>query len=195
VKFFENRGFDFISLNVETVLSFLQLFVGKSSSRIKTAIAALKFFLRVYHREDLADNPLISMFGKGAKNLAPLPREKPSIWNPEIVLNAIQALPFPSSFLECAKEAVLLLLLATGWRVDDVWKLSVRFESFEEYARFFFCSKRKCPVKGVYTTSQAVSRFSSQVRICPVQAVERFLEKAKSMRKLPSEALFQWGQI
>jgi site-specific recombinase XerD len=148
VQFFEVRGDDFTSLSVERVLSFLQLFVGKSSSRVKTAVAALKFFLRVYHREDLANHPLLTLFGKGAQNLAPLPREKAVIWDPAKVLNEIKTWPIPSSFLECAREAILLLLLATGWRVDDVWKLSVMFECTEEYARFFFSCQEKMSCEG-----------------------------------------------
>ncbi len=123
VHYFEEHGFDFISLNVHVMLGFLQTFVGKSMSQVKTAVAALKFFLRIYHREDLADHPLASLFATGAQNVAPLPKEKTPIWNPETVLNDVKMRPIPFSFLACGKEAVLLLLLATGWRVDDVWKL------------------------------------------------------------------------
>jgi hypothetical protein len=37
----------------------------------------------------------------------------------------------------------LLLLLATGWKVDDVWKLDNKVELSENAARFFFRGKRK----------------------------------------------------
>jgi integrase len=190
VKYFESRNLNFSSLNVQTILSFLQTFVGKSESRIKTVVAALKFFLKVYNRTDLVSHPLITMFGKGAQNLAPLPREKISIWNPELVLSRLNDRPLPSSFLSCAKEAILLLLLATGWRVDDVWKLANRFESDESSARFFFRLKRKCRVKKKITLSQSVNRFLSNVRVCPIAAMLRFLEKAELIRKQPSLSLF-----
>jgi hypothetical protein len=81
-----------------------------SKSRIRTGVAALKFFLKVYNRIDLVENPLLDMFSKGAQNLAPLPAEKTSIWDPNKVLESIKARPRPSSFLLCASEAVLLLL-------------------------------------------------------------------------------------
>jgi hypothetical protein len=46
VSFFEKQGCDFVSLSIDMVLSFLNQFVGKSSSRIRTAVASLKFFSR-----------------------------------------------------------------------------------------------------------------------------------------------------
>jgi site-specific recombinase XerD len=190
VSFFEDRGLDFSSISVNEVLLFLQTFVGKSKSRVRTAVAALKFFLKVYHREDLATHSLIDMFGKGAQNKAPLPREKTSIWNPESVLQWLKSQPIPSSFLSSAKEAVLLLLLATGWRIDDVWKLSSRMERSDESVRFFFRAKRKCLIKGKFTLSQRVARFTSCPRVCPIEAIDRFLVQAKKLRKRSLESLF-----
>jgi hypothetical protein len=122
-----------------------------SKSRIRTGVAALKFFLKVYNRIDLVENPLLDMFSKGAQNLAPLPAEKTSIWDPNKVLESIKARPRPSSFLLCASEAVLLILLATGWRVDDVFKLSNEVSFDSKAVTFRFAEKRKCPIKGKYT--------------------------------------------
>jgi hypothetical protein len=74
----------------------------------------------------------------------------------------------PSSFLSCAREAVLLLLSATGWRVDDVWKLSNQMEVSDEAVTLFFAEKRKRKIKGKFTTSQADRRFQTNERVCPV---------------------------
>ncbi len=154
-----------------------------SESRIRTAVAALKFFLKVYKRLDLVASPLINMFSKGAQNLAPIPREKSNIWNPETVLSWLDTQPIPSSFLQCAREAVVSLLLATGWRFDDVWKLDFKVQFSDVSATFFFAQRRKCKIKGKVTTSQEVSNFPSRERVCPVRAVQRFLEHAASIRK------------
>jgi hypothetical protein len=96
VSFFDEKEFTFETVQIETVLCFLKRFVGLSQSRVRTAVAALKFFLRIYKRHDLADHPLLTMFAKGAQNQAPLPIEKPTIWNPEVVLNWLRARPHPS---------------------------------------------------------------------------------------------------
>jgi site-specific recombinase XerD len=181
--FFEAEELDFRSLSIDVVLRFLQSFVGLSESRIRTAVAAVKFFLKIYKRLDLVDSPLIDMFSKGAQNLAPIPQEKTTIWNPETVLSWLGTQPIPSSFLQCAREAVVLLLLATGWRVDDVWKLGLKVQFSDISATFFFAQRRKCKIKGRVTTSQGVQKFLSCERVCPVQAVQRFLEHAASIRK------------
>ncbi len=184
VSFFDELEMTFDTVEIATVLSFLQKFVGLSKSRVRSAVAALKMFLRVYKRHDLADHPLLGLFAKGAQNLAPLPKEKPTIWNPEKVLTWLKTHPCPSSFLLCAQEAILLLLLATGWRVDDVWKLNGRVDVSNEAAVFFFKEKRKCKVKGQHTLSQAISRFrEDDERVCPVQAMSVYLKLAQKRRK------------
>ncbi len=88
-------------------------------------VSALNFFLRVFNLLDLVQNPLIDMFLKGAQNKAPLPVVKNSIWDPSKVLENIQKRARPLSFLLLAREAAILLLLATGWQVDDIWKLGL----------------------------------------------------------------------
>jgi site-specific recombinase XerD len=123
VSFFEEKNLTFRTISIADVLSFLKRFRGLSKSRVRTGVAAMKFFLRVYNRLDLVQNPLLDMLSKGLQNLAPLPVEKKEIWNPNTVLEKIRTRPRPTSFLCIAREAAILLLLATGWRVDDMWKL------------------------------------------------------------------------
>ncbi len=183
VSFFDAAGLSFDTVKIDTVLSFLQKFVGKSSSRVSTAVAALKMFLRVYKRSDLADHPLLAMFAKGAKNLAPLPKEKPPIWNPEKVLQWLLTQPRPKSFILCASEALILILLATGWRVDDVWKLDAKVDLSDEKAVFFFREKRKCPIKGKHTLSRILPSFQGEKRVCPVQATREYVRLAQKIRK------------
>jgi integrase len=182
VSFFDSRGLDFDSLSIEVILLFMKKYVGLSTSRIRTVVAALKFFLKVYRRLDLVENPLLDMFSKGAQNLAPIPREKNEIWNPATVLNWIESQPLPVSFLPCAREALILLLLATGWRVDDVWKLSCSVTFSEDAAVFSFVEKRQCKIKGKFTSSQAVGCFKTCERICPIKAVKRFQVCANDSR-------------
>jgi integrase len=183
VSFFDENDCTFDSVQIDSVLSFLQRFVGLSKSRIRTVVAALKMFLRVYRRSDLADHSLLTLFAKGAQNLAPLPKEKMPIWNPDRVMSYLSSRPRPEVFLAVASEALILLLLATGWRVDDVWKLSANVVFSDEKAVFFFIQKRKCPIKGSYTLSRAIPRFKERERICPVKSIEFYLLLAQKLRK------------
>jgi hypothetical protein len=114
------------------------------------------------------NSPLLDMFLKGAQNLAPLPREKTMVWNPTTVLNWIRDQLLPSSFLQSAREAAILLLLATGWRVDDLWKLARMVQFTDETATFLFEQRRKCKIKGKFTSSQSIQGFADCNRICPV---------------------------
>ncbi len=182
VECMDEASVNFRTVEIAHVLSFLKRFEGKSTSRVRTAVSAMKFFLRVYNRLDLAECVLIDMFSKGAQNLAPLPAAKLSVWDPNKVLNMIQGRIRSSSFLCLAKEALILLLLATGWRVDDAWKLSGEVTFVHEAAIFRFAQKRKCPIKRVYTVTQTVKSFVSSPRICPVEAIRAFLICARKKR-------------
>jgi integrase len=145
-------------------------------------VSALKFFFRVYNRFDLVDNPLIDMFSKGGQNMAPLPAEKLSVWDPSKVLNEIGNRPRPTTFFPLVREALILLLLSTGWRVDDVWKLGRSIFFSEKAATFRFVEKRKCKIKGSHTVTQSVKQFVGSPWICPVEAVECFLNYVKRRR-------------
>jgi hypothetical protein len=90
--------------------------------------------------------------------------------------------PRPSAFLPLAREALLLLLLATGWRVNDAAKLGGKVRFDDEAAIFYFVEKRKCRIKGTYTVSQAVKRFLSSPRLCPVEAISFFLKCERKVR-------------
>ena len=107
---------DFNTLTIADVLAFSQRAVREklSASRCRTIVAAIKFFLRVYNRLDLADSPLFSIFLKGSQKLAPLPQKKSVVWDPRIVLEMLLSKRRPTTFLELSREAVILLLLATG---------------------------------------------------------------------------------
>jgi integrase len=182
VTFFDEREWTF-----ETVLCFLKRFVGLSTSRVRTAVAALKFFLKIYRRQDLAEHPLLTMFAKGAQNqLAPLPKEKPLIWNPESILSYLKSRPRPTAFIPSASEALILLLLATGWRIDDVWKLDGKLVFSNEAVTVFFKEKRKCKINGKHTLSRSITRFREDERICPVSAIFSFCETAKAVQKVDS---------
>jgi hypothetical protein len=56
-----------------------------------------------------------------------------------------------------------------------------KVELSENDARFFFREKRKCRIKSSFTLSQVVGRFSNELRVCPVAAIERLLQKARTI--------------
>jgi site-specific recombinase XerD len=190
LEFMEEKSIDFNSLAISHVLSFCQTHVGKSASRCRTIMAAVKFFLKIYRRPDLESSPLLLMFVKGAQNLAPLPVKKSFVWDPNILLNFVKSRERPTLFLDRAKEALVLFLLATGLRIDDVWKLSCDFVSSNDAYEFPFVAKRKCLINGKHSLVQSVKRFVVEPRICPISAIEHLFQVDRTCRVSGDNALF-----
>lgn len=177
-------------VSIQTFLSYLQTAVTakKSYSTIKMMSASVNFFLSKIGINFLSD-PYYEQFMKGANRLAPLPMDKMVTWDPMVVLKYIADSPASDDFLSIAHEAVSLLLLATGLRVDDVWKFSENVTFEHDRARFRFRLPRKCDMVRRLKSYVDVQRYSV-VRICPVNAVFRFVNAAASIRKSGNSALF-----
>jgi integrase len=174
--------------NVDEILTFIQDYVDdrKSASTIRQVYAALLFHFRLHGCDAILRNPIILMFVKGAQNLAPPPRHKPVVWDPEIPLSFIRARPRPSEFLSAASEALLLLLLATGIRVDCASKMSARIVTRPLFCQIPYLLKRKTG----WSEPQRVRCLSSDERVCPVRAIVHYLDIAKHKRKSDEKFLF-----
>jgi site-specific recombinase XerD len=98
--------------------------------------------------------------------------------------------PPPSSFLPAAKEALFLLLMATGIRVDDVYKLSEDFSVEKGSMIIPFVEKRKCKVKGVWTSTIRISAYPGNERLCPINALLLYSRFAVFKREKDEKALF-----
>jgi site-specific recombinase XerD len=174
--------------DVDEILTFLQDYVDdrKSASTIRQVYSALLFHFRLHGCEMILRNPIILMFVKGAQNLAPPPRQKTVVWDPEIPLSLIRSRQRPSEFLSAASEALLLLLLATGIRVDCASKMSARIVTRPTFCQIPFLLARKTG----FSDPQRVRCLSSDERVCPVRAVVHYLGLAKNIRKSGEKFLF-----
>ena len=172
----------------EDVLTFMQDFVKaqRSASLIRTVQASLTHFFKLYKRETIMFSPLVQLFVKGAQKLAPLPVKKTKIWDADVPLRMIAKSAVPTEFLPAGREAMLLLLLATGIRVDCANKLSMVFDDCGTYCSFPYLMARKTGPSG----PRNIKRFTPNPRICPVAALERFLALALPIRKEADLFLF-----
>jgi hypothetical protein len=167
------------------VLDFLQLYRDKnvSFSTIKIVAAALQFHLIRLGLPHLFSSVVFHDYMRGAKRLAPLPRPSCATWNPAIPLQFIRNSPLTETFLPTAREALFLLILALGIRVDDASKLGCCTSDIPQGLRLFFVDKRKCPINGQYSSHVDVFSFNEHPRLCPVLAIQRFLRVAAVIRK------------
>jgi site-specific recombinase XerD len=173
----------------EDVLSFFQDYVDdrKAASTIRSVYSALLFHFRLHGVESfLTSNPIVQMFVDGAQRLAPPPTRKVVIWDPEIPLSFLQNRPRPSDFRPAGQEALLLLLLATGIRVDCASKLSHKIVKRTTFGQIEFLLPRKTG----NSNPQVIKCFLKDPRLCPLMAIEHFLSVGKSIRKPNEPFLF-----
>jgi hypothetical protein len=115
-------------------------------------VSALKFYLALFQRSDIVDSTLFAFFYAGTQRKAPIPRQNHWIWDAGVPLCLICDRAPPSSFLPAAQEALFLLLMATGMR-DDFFKMGDDFEVNAGVLTIPFLEKRKCKVRGMWTSS------------------------------------------
>ncbi len=173
---------------MDDILTFIQDYVDdrKAASTIRSVYAALLFHFRLRGCDSVLRNPIVLMFVKGAQRLAPAPRQKTAIWNPEIPLSFLSSCPRPSEFRPAAREALLLLLLATGIRVDCASKMAAKVTMRENFCQIPFLLPRKTG----HSEPQRIRRYPNNERVCPVKAVEHFLSLAREVRKNDDQFLF-----
>lgn len=159
-------------------------------STIKTRSSALKFFFRRSNRAFLTEDGRWRSFMKGVFRLSPPPLPTGDIWNPDIIINLVEHRSSrPTSFLEAAREALILLLLASALRVDDALKLSNNCQVFHQVMRLHFSQPRKCPKRNVPIETFLLKKFSSE-RACPVSAISHYQQLAAKIRLPGQNQLF-----
>jgi site-specific recombinase XerD len=188
LSFLEEIGTTIETFSVQHVLSFMQTFVEakRSASGMRSVHAALTHYLQLFRREKVMHLPIVVKFVKGAQNLAPPPVKKETVWDAEIPLRYFLDRECPVDAPSATCEAVLLLLLATGIRVSDVFRLSKNVQEEDDILRIPFRMKTKTG----WCAPKFVKRFSSCERICPVRAILLYLELTRECRKENQDALF-----
>jgi hypothetical protein len=135
------------------------------------------------------------MFFRGCRRLSLKPKPKPRIWNAQKMLDYISKSDRPSKACEAGAEALMLLLLATGIRIDCASKLGrpvipdlVNEPDLPKTIYFPFLEWRKCLVKGVPSDGIEISPLVEEKRLCPLQAINHYYTFVKERER--SEFLF-----
>jgi hypothetical protein len=136
--------------------------------------------------EFLTANPIVQMFVKGAQRLAPPSLKKQVVWDPQIPLSFIDARSRPTKLREAGQEALLLLLLSTGIRVDCASKMSKSVHVNSTFCEISYLLRRKTGV----SDPQVIRVYTENPRLCPVKVIEHFLSLSDSVRKSNELFLF-----
>jgi integrase len=123
---------------------------------------------------------------KGAQNLSPIKEKSPFIWDiPQIPLSFLASKPYPTLFRAAGKEALLLLLLATGIRVSDAHRLSKKKTTSGKVWIIPYLEARKTGPSPLQ-----LLRAYPEARLCPARALQRYLTLANTIRKPEERLLF-----
>jgi integrase len=175
------------NVKVIDVLSFLQEYVDekRAASTIRAAYSALLHYFVLFQREDIINSPIIKLFYQGSQRTAPPVVRKTLVWDPEIPLKFIAKRPRPESLRTAGREAMLLLLLATGIRVSDAARLSKRYSQADNVYAFPYLEHRKTGI----SEPQLVKEYPVE-RLCPVRAIKHFLDISRPRRLCNQPFLF-----
>lgn len=153
---------------------------------INTARSALSSVLPTINGQTFGKHQLVTEFMKGVFNLRPPQAKYAEIWDPDKVLNTLQAWS-PSSSLSLYKlsqKTVLLFLLATGIRGHTL--LGVRTDNMQiTENKFVFYIDRsffKQNRQGWNPDPVIVKKLNENKRICPYRSLKRYLERTLNIR-------------
>ncbi len=192
LRFMKNVQADVNTVTLEQVFQFLEPLVveKKAASTIRAYVASLKFYLALFERKDIVESHLLSLFAEGAQRKAPIPNENVWVWDVGIPLKMIRDRAPPSNFLSAAREALFLILMATGIRIDDAFKLGDDFVLDQGSFVIPFLEKRKCPIKKKWTKNQRIASYPGNERLCPGNALLLYATFSVTIRDPSEKFLF-----
>jgi integrase len=182
----------FESCTLDDIFEFLTAYskVAPKFNSVASAATAIRWFLRISSKAELDKDPRWPTFLKGMKRVCEPPRKRFHVWNPRRVLDRIASAPKPTDLIVAGQEAAILILLATGSRLDDILKLSAKFEKTDFGVRLFFTAPRKTDLRKQFVSHLDIGFFPENRRICPARAVLRFLRIAHPLRKTGADRFF-----
>lgn len=191
VEFILRHSKTFDSCTADDVFDFL-IEYAKSAPKyasVCTARTAIRWYLKAGNKPEILADARWSTFMKGMKR-STLPSEpRFHVWNPERVLSRISKAAKPVALIQSGQEAVTLLMLATGLRVDDIFKLRAKSEQTDFGIRLFFREPRKTDCVKQFVTYIDVASFPGNRGICPVRSLLRYLRLAREARTTEGDSL------
>lgn len=161
------------------VLEFLTPFASDAfaATYVRGMKSALVKYLKDNYGGFYEDENLIKRFLRGAQHLCRRPTSKEFVWDAHQVVDYVARQEIPTTIREAAKDAITLLALTTGARADDLHKLGADVRVVGNSLMIPFLESPKTRKKnGDLRTDITVKLFPGKKRICPGEAVRRYLE-------------------
>ena len=181
------REVDYCSPPISDALEFLMgLYAqGLGYSTLNTARSALSSILRISHCHNFGSHPLVVRFMKGGfETRKPKPKYD-DIWDASKVLNYLSTL-YPVKELplkDLTLKVLMLLLLVTGQRGQSIHLMTLSaMKLTESVCQFQILNHTKTSKPGHSSTSITISEFEQDRRICPLTAINEYLDRTQGLR-------------
>lgn len=183
----EHNVTNYLSTKASTGVEFLtKLFhQGKSYSTINSARSALSQFIEISDSTaDFGTHPLTRTFMKGVFKLRPPQPRYQSTWDVKPVLDWARTLVNSDLNLKLLSiKCVILVALASGQRVQTLAALDLNHTFIHTDKVIFNIAKvLKTTKPGIHHTVE-LCRFTEDIRICPMECVQQYLDVTKNLRK------------
>lgn len=184
IQYSSARNIDPYSPTVGNVINFLTALFneGLGYSAINTARSALSAFIQV-DGQSIGHHPLVKRFVKGVFQRRPALPRNTVIWDPKDVLDYLEHLD-DSSLKQLTFKTVCLLALLTGQRAQSLHLLDINNMSVtDHYVKLRFGDVLKQTRPGYHQSEITLEKFPSNIKLCVVTTVKKYLQKTASVRK------------
>ena len=158
---------------------------GLGYSTLNTARSALSSILRISDCQNFGSHPLVVRFMKGVfETRKPKPKYD-DIWDASKVLNYLSTLhPVKElSLKDLTLKVLMLLLLVTGQRGQSIHLMTLpAMKRTESLCQFQILNHTKTSKPGHSSTSITISEFEQDRRICPLTALQEYLDRTQGLR-------------
>ena len=187
ILFCREREVNYCSPPISDALEFLMgLYAqGLGYSTLNTARSALSSILHISDCQNFGSHPLVVRFMKGVfETRKPKPKYD-DIWDASKVLNYLSTLhPVKElSLKDLTLKVLMLLLLVTGQRGQSIHLMTLSaMKRTESLCQFQILNHTKTSKPGHSSTSITISEFEQDRRICPLTALQEYLDRTQGHR-------------
>ena len=162
---------------------------GLGYSTLNTARSALSAILRISDCQNFGSHPLVVRFMKGVFEIRKPKPKYDVIWDASKVLTYLSTLhPVKELPLkDLTLKLVMLLLLVTGQRGQSIHLMTLSAMKFtESECQFQILNHTKTSKPGCSATSITISAFEQDPRICPLAALNEYLDRTQAFEMVNS---------
>lgn len=179
----KEKGINIFSPSVPIIISYLTFIFQKGVSY--QTLNCHRSSLSLIIGNHVSTDDRIKRWFKGVYKLRPMKPKYNSVWDPSRVLSYIcHWCPLTTLSLErLTKKTVMLLVLATGQRVQTLNSISLKNIKFSSNGvEIIFTDILKTSAPGRRQPQVILPYFSAQPEICPVMTLKHYIEVTSGLR-------------